>query len=96
MTVGKVSAPRCAADNKIFLLTNDLAARAQPRERMRRVGVLTSLDENDAAAKFEVSAFTPALADLRSPWFDSIDGHAFGLPSRIPPRNLSIPGESRL
>jgi putative tryptophan/tyrosine transport system substrate-binding protein len=27
-----------------------LAARAQPRERMRRIGVLTSLDENDQVA----------------------------------------------
>jgi putative ABC transport system substrate-binding protein len=41
-----------------------LAARAQQGERMRRIGVLMPLDENDPLAKSEVSAFTQALADL--------------------------------
>jgi hypothetical protein len=41
------------------------AARAQPRERMRRIGVLIgAFDENDTVAKPYVSAFTQALADL--------------------------------
>ena len=41
-----------------------LAARAQPAERVRRIGVLMVLDENDPAAKPRLSAFTQALADL--------------------------------
>jgi putative ABC transport system substrate-binding protein len=41
-----------------------LAARAQQGERMRRIGVLMPLDENDPVAKTYVSAFTQALADL--------------------------------
>jgi putative ABC transport system substrate-binding protein len=41
-----------------------LAAPAQQPERMRRIGVLTSRDENDPAPKTYVSAFTQALADL--------------------------------
>ena len=40
-----------------------LAARAQPGERMRRVGVLLSY-ENDPFAKLQLSALTQALADL--------------------------------
>ena len=41
-----------------------LAARAQQGQRMRRIGVLSPLDENDSLAKTYVSAFTQALADL--------------------------------
>ena len=41
-----------------------LAARAQQGGRMRRLGVLMPLDENDPLAKTELSAFTQALADL--------------------------------
>ena len=41
-----------------------LAARAQQGDRMRRIGVLMSLDENDPLAKAYASAFTKALADL--------------------------------
>ena len=41
-----------------------LAARAQQRDRVRRVGVLTGLGENDPVAKTIVSAFTQALAGL--------------------------------
>jgi putative tryptophan/tyrosine transport system substrate-binding protein len=41
-----------------------LAARAQQAERLRRVGVLMPLDENDPLAKTFVSAFTRALADM--------------------------------
>jgi putative ABC transport system substrate-binding protein len=44
-----------------------LAARAQQGERVRRIGVLMSLDENDPLAKTYVSAFTQALADLGWP-----------------------------
>ena len=40
------------------------AARAQQPDRVRRIGVLMGLDENDPRAKAYVSAFTQALADL--------------------------------
>jgi putative tryptophan/tyrosine transport system substrate-binding protein len=40
------------------------AARAQQRERVRRVGVLMPFDENDPLAKPYLSAFIQALADL--------------------------------
>ena len=45
-----------------------LAARAQQRERMRRIGVLTPRDENDPEWKPRYSAFAQALADLG--WID--------------------------
>jgi putative ABC transport system substrate-binding protein len=41
-----------------------LAARAQQGDRVRRIGVLMSYDENDPEAKDRVSAFTQALARL--------------------------------
>jgi len=41
-----------------------LAARAQQRERVRRIGRLMGGDENDPVQKTFVSAFTQALADL--------------------------------
>jgi putative ABC transport system substrate-binding protein len=41
-----------------------LAARAQQGDRVRRIGVLMSGDENDPRAKTYVSAFTQALAGL--------------------------------
>jgi putative ABC transport system substrate-binding protein len=41
-----------------------LAARAQQGNRVRRIGVLIGLDENDPLAKAYASAFTKALADL--------------------------------
>jgi putative ABC transport system substrate-binding protein len=41
-----------------------LAARAQQGDRVRRIGVLVLLDENDPAAKTFVSAFIQALAGL--------------------------------
>ena len=41
-----------------------LAARAQQGDRVRRIGVLMSLDEDYPGAKPNVSAFTQALADL--------------------------------
>src|ERR1700730_6396422 len=41
-----------------------LRAQAQQPERMRRIGVLMSFDENDPTMKLRVSAFTQALADL--------------------------------
>jgi putative ABC transport system substrate-binding protein len=46
-----------------------IAARAQQRERTRRVGVLIGADENDPVWKPRVSAFTQALAGLG--WMDS-------------------------
>jgi putative ABC transport system substrate-binding protein len=41
-----------------------LAARAQPGNRVRRIGVLMPYDENDPVRKTYVSAFTQALAGL--------------------------------
>jgi putative ABC transport system substrate-binding protein len=41
-----------------------LVARAQPAERIRRIGVLTPYDESAPFAKARISAFTQALADL--------------------------------
>ena len=39
-----------------------LAARAQPAERVRRIGVLMPRDENDPVFKPRLPAFTQALA----------------------------------
>ena len=41
-----------------------LAARAQPGDRVRRIGVLMGAPENDPGGKAYFSAFTQALADL--------------------------------
>ena len=41
-----------------------LAARGQQGDRVRRIGVLMSLDENDSWGKPRVSAFTQVLVDL--------------------------------
>jgi putative tryptophan/tyrosine transport system substrate-binding protein len=41
-----------------------LAARAQQGDRVRRIGVLMPIDENDPEMKLRYSAFTQALADL--------------------------------
>jgi putative ABC transport system substrate-binding protein len=41
-----------------------LTARAQQRDRVRRIGVLMPFDENDTEVKPRISAFTQALADL--------------------------------
>jgi putative ABC transport system substrate-binding protein len=41
-----------------------LAARARRGDRVRRIGVLMWLDENDPGAKADLSAFTQALSDL--------------------------------
>jgi putative ABC transport system substrate-binding protein len=43
-----------------------LAARAQQGGRVRRIAVLLPWDENDPAAKLQLSAFARALADLGS------------------------------
>jgi putative ABC transport system substrate-binding protein len=45
-----------------------LVARAQQGDRVRRIGLLLSYDENDPLAKPQVSAFTQALAELG--WID--------------------------
>ena len=47
-----------------------VTAWAQQGDRVRRIGVLMSIDENDPKAKARISAFTQALADLG--W---TDGH---------------------
>jgi putative tryptophan/tyrosine transport system substrate-binding protein len=41
-----------------------VVGRAQQDDRMRRIGVLMILDENDPEGRRRVSAFTQALADL--------------------------------
>ena len=41
-----------------------LTARAQQPDRMRRVGMLMGVDENDPAWRPSISAFTQALAEL--------------------------------
>jgi putative tryptophan/tyrosine transport system substrate-binding protein len=41
-----------------------VVARAQQGDRVRRIGVLMSFDENDPEGKLRLSAFTQALADL--------------------------------
>jgi putative ABC transport system substrate-binding protein len=41
-----------------------VAAQAQQGDRVRRIGVLLSAEENDSVAKLRLSAFTQALADL--------------------------------
>jgi putative tryptophan/tyrosine transport system substrate-binding protein len=41
-----------------------LTTKAQQGERVRHIGVLMALDENDPAAKAGISAFTQALADF--------------------------------
>ena len=48
-----------------------LAAQAQQGERMRRIGVLLSGDENDPVYKAHLSMFTRALAGLG--WTDGRD-----------------------
>jgi hypothetical protein len=45
-----------------------LAARAQQRDRMRRISVLTPFDEKDPEGKAYVAAFTKSLAHLS--WTD--------------------------
>jgi putative tryptophan/tyrosine transport system substrate-binding protein len=49
-----------------------VVARAQRGDRVRRIGVLMPLDENDPVAKTFVSTFTQALADLG--WTDGLAG----------------------
>ena len=44
-----------------------LSARAQQGDRVRRIGVLMSIDENDPFNKSLISAFTHALAGLVGP-----------------------------
>src|SRR6516162_6983098 len=46
-----------------------LAAQAQQGDRVRRIGVLMSYDENDPEAKARLSAFTQALSGWG--WTDS-------------------------
>jgi len=41
-----------------------LAARAQQRERMRRIGVLLQIAEGDPQARIEVAAFLRELQEL--------------------------------
>ena len=45
-------------------VTWPVVARAQPAERVRRIGVLITFDENDPVAKSQLYALTRALADL--------------------------------
>ena len=41
-----------------------VVARAQQRDRVRRIGVLMPYDDNDPEPKRRLSAFTQALSDL--------------------------------
>jgi putative ABC transport system substrate-binding protein len=41
-----------------------LAVRAQQGERVRRIGVFSTTDENNPVVKARISAFTQAFADL--------------------------------
>ncbi len=45
-------------------VASPVLARAQQDERVRRIGVLMWLDENDPGAKSDLSAFTQALAGM--------------------------------
>jgi putative tryptophan/tyrosine transport system substrate-binding protein len=45
-----------------------LSARAQPADRMRRIGVLLSVAESDPEGKAQLSGFTLGLAELG--WID--------------------------
>src|SRR4029450_11020302 len=49
-----------------------LAARSQPGERARRIGVLMNLSENDPEAQGLVAAFREGLAQLG--WIDGRNG----------------------
>ena len=57
-----------------------LVTRAQQGDRVRRIGMLAALDENDPQTKAQISAFTQALAGLG--WTDGrnvrIDARWFG------------------
>src|SRR5262249_33266427 len=58
-----------------------LAARAQQGDRVRRIGVLISGDENDPLTPLttsELSAFTQALADLGWTWPQRADRPSLG------------------
>jgi putative ABC transport system substrate-binding protein len=44
-----------------------LAARAQQSERMRRIGVLMSVEENDPEGKTQLSQFTQGLRKVVGP-----------------------------
>ena len=67
-----------------------VAARAQQGNRMRRIGVLMSRDENDPVNKLRVSAFTQALAGFG--WTDGrnvrMDLRWFGDDINFPSRRL--------
>ena len=57
-----------------------LTAQAQQGDRVRRIGMLAALDENDPQTKAQISAFTQALAGLG--WTDGrnvrIDLRSYG------------------
>ena len=61
---GDVSSSRCSAARRLW----PLAARAQQPDRMRRIGVLMSVEENGPEGKTQLSQFTQGLAE--SGWTD--------------------------
>jgi putative tryptophan/tyrosine transport system substrate-binding protein len=56
-----------------------LAAHAQQPDRMRRIGVLMALDENDPEAKADLAAFTQGACGVGlDRWPQFADGRALG------------------
>jgi hypothetical protein len=70
-----------------------LVGRAQQGERMRRIGVLMWLDENDPGAKSDLSAFTQALA--RAPGSISASHVALTGSTSLPQRLWALTGSAR-
>ena len=66
-----------------------LAARAQQPERMRRVGVLMSLPQNDPGGQAEVAAFYQGLAALG--W---VEGRNIRVEFRWPGGDVGVRGPS--
>ena len=62
-----------------------LAARAQPRERIKRIGALMGIAENDPEARAWVSAFQRGLAELG--W---IEGHNVQMEFRWPAGDTAV------
>ena len=75
-------------------VTWPLAVRAQQGDRVRRIGVLVPLDENDPVLKSVVSAFIQALAGLG--WTDGCShvAHRGGAAACFDNRGFQLIGQS--